>query len=357
MGLTCGHGAWQIDRQSNGSMWDSYSFQPVGQWMGYSFTDLGAEGCCRSLNALFIFMFQEHWCQTLPRHAAATVSIMAEKDQSPSSSIGAYLYSCLYTLHHSDGWNLLQTLVESSINLSRRGIIHRSTLNQEQESESPQSYDCDERQNGTDVDGAKGIPDSSYVDGISAKAVPDFRLELQGNEELNLEQFEQLGAESSDFETMEEPQGAMGGVVTSVSDQDRHWSWEDYEPEEYWDEEDTQPFVMPKPIPQPKKCSESCRKSRYCPNSKENRRLNDSPEQDCGESVPRASGLESLVETADTRRDSEDQDDFVYIPQKNGRKLFVKNISFQVGIKKDSVELNLLMTWSFTPWILTRDTP
>ena len=52
MGLTCGHGAWQIDRQSNGSMWNSYSFQPVGQWMSYSFTDLGAEGCCRSLNAL-----------------------------------------------------------------------------------------------------------------------------------------------------------------------------------------------------------------------------------------------------------------------------------------------------------------
>ena len=53
MGLTCGHGAWQIDRQSSGSMWNSYSFQPVGQWMSYSFTDLAAEGCCRSLNALF----------------------------------------------------------------------------------------------------------------------------------------------------------------------------------------------------------------------------------------------------------------------------------------------------------------
>ena len=52
MGLTLGHGAWQIDQPSNGSMWNSYSFQSVGQWMGYSFTDLGAEGCCRSLNAL-----------------------------------------------------------------------------------------------------------------------------------------------------------------------------------------------------------------------------------------------------------------------------------------------------------------
>ena len=30
------------------------SFQLVGPWMGYSFTDLGAEGCCRSLNALFM---------------------------------------------------------------------------------------------------------------------------------------------------------------------------------------------------------------------------------------------------------------------------------------------------------------
>ena len=57
MGLTCGHGAWQIDRQSSGSMWNSYSFQPVGQWMSYSFTDLGAEGCCRSLNALFKNIF------------------------------------------------------------------------------------------------------------------------------------------------------------------------------------------------------------------------------------------------------------------------------------------------------------
>ena len=52
MGLTLGHGAWQIDRPSNGSMWNSYSFQPVGQGMGYSFSDLVAEGCCRSLNAL-----------------------------------------------------------------------------------------------------------------------------------------------------------------------------------------------------------------------------------------------------------------------------------------------------------------
>ena len=41
-----------IHRPINGSIWNSYSFQPVGQLMGYSFTDLGAEGCCRSLNAL-----------------------------------------------------------------------------------------------------------------------------------------------------------------------------------------------------------------------------------------------------------------------------------------------------------------
>ena len=45
--------AWQIDRPSNWSMWNSYSFQPVALWMGCSFTDLGAEGCCCSLNALF----------------------------------------------------------------------------------------------------------------------------------------------------------------------------------------------------------------------------------------------------------------------------------------------------------------
>ena len=42
MGFLLTHSAWQIDQ-----------FQPVGPWMGYSFTDLGAEGCCRSLNALF----------------------------------------------------------------------------------------------------------------------------------------------------------------------------------------------------------------------------------------------------------------------------------------------------------------
>ena len=48
-----GHSAWQIQWPSNGSMCNSYSFQPVGPWMGYSFTDLGAEGCCRSLNTLF----------------------------------------------------------------------------------------------------------------------------------------------------------------------------------------------------------------------------------------------------------------------------------------------------------------
>ena len=54
-GIDLGHGAWQIDQPSNGSMWNSYSFHPVGQWMGYSFTDLGAEGCCRSLNALGFF--------------------------------------------------------------------------------------------------------------------------------------------------------------------------------------------------------------------------------------------------------------------------------------------------------------
>ena len=55
MGLTLGHGAWQIYRPSNGSMWNSYSFQPVGQWMGYSFTDLGAEGCC-SLSILLYWI-------------------------------------------------------------------------------------------------------------------------------------------------------------------------------------------------------------------------------------------------------------------------------------------------------------
>ena len=52
MGLLLGHSAWQIHWPSNGSMWNSYSFQPVGPSMGSSFSDLRAEGCCRSLNAL-----------------------------------------------------------------------------------------------------------------------------------------------------------------------------------------------------------------------------------------------------------------------------------------------------------------
>ena len=65
MGLTLGHGAWQIDWPSNGSMWNSYSFQPVGQWMGYSFTDQGAEGCCCSLNALLIHQWLWNDAQSL----------------------------------------------------------------------------------------------------------------------------------------------------------------------------------------------------------------------------------------------------------------------------------------------------
>ena len=42
MAFLLAHSAWQID------------FEPVGPWMGYAFTDLGAEGCCRSLNALSV---------------------------------------------------------------------------------------------------------------------------------------------------------------------------------------------------------------------------------------------------------------------------------------------------------------
>ena len=39
---------------------ETYSFQPIGPWMGYSFTDLGAEGCCCSLNALFLFHIERN---------------------------------------------------------------------------------------------------------------------------------------------------------------------------------------------------------------------------------------------------------------------------------------------------------
>ena len=62
MGLLLGYSAWQIGRPSNGSMWKSNNFQPVGPWMGYSFTDLGAEGCSRSLNALFQYRYHASGC-------------------------------------------------------------------------------------------------------------------------------------------------------------------------------------------------------------------------------------------------------------------------------------------------------
>ena len=59
-GLVLGPQCMAKNPPSNGSMWNSYSFQPVGPWMGYSFTDLGAEGCCRSLNVLFTMFPSYH---------------------------------------------------------------------------------------------------------------------------------------------------------------------------------------------------------------------------------------------------------------------------------------------------------
>ena len=44
MGLLFGHGAWQILWPNNRSMWNSYSFQRVGPWLGDLFPDIGAEG-------------------------------------------------------------------------------------------------------------------------------------------------------------------------------------------------------------------------------------------------------------------------------------------------------------------------
>ena len=92
IGLTLGHGAWQIDRPSNGSMWNSYSFQPVGQWMGYSFTDLGVEGCCRSLNALFvnIAVFScDQAALRIPLSVCPSVHLSVSLSVTPSS-----LWSC-----------------------------------------------------------------------------------------------------------------------------------------------------------------------------------------------------------------------------------------------------------------------
>ena len=57
MDLLLAHNAWQIDRPSYVSMLNSYSFQSVGHWMGYSFTNLGAEGCCLSQSTLLSLSF------------------------------------------------------------------------------------------------------------------------------------------------------------------------------------------------------------------------------------------------------------------------------------------------------------
>ena len=49
-------------------MWNSYSFQPVGQWIGYYLTDLGAEECCRSLNPLLqsvVSIADAVWCSVV----------------------------------------------------------------------------------------------------------------------------------------------------------------------------------------------------------------------------------------------------------------------------------------------------
>ena len=54
MGLLSGHITWQIYWLSNGSMWNCYSLQPLGPWMGCPFTDLGAKECYLSINALFL---------------------------------------------------------------------------------------------------------------------------------------------------------------------------------------------------------------------------------------------------------------------------------------------------------------
>ena len=42
-------------------MWNCYSFQPVGPCMDCPFSDLGAEGCCRSLNALLTIIVVVTW--------------------------------------------------------------------------------------------------------------------------------------------------------------------------------------------------------------------------------------------------------------------------------------------------------
>ena len=52
---TCnmGYSTYQIHWPSNGLMQNYYTFQSVGPLMDCPFSDLWAEGCCHSLNALF----------------------------------------------------------------------------------------------------------------------------------------------------------------------------------------------------------------------------------------------------------------------------------------------------------------
>ena len=60
MGFLLGHSAWQKHWPSNGSMWNCYSFQPVSPWMGCPLTDLGAEECCHSPNALLQLIYNRY---------------------------------------------------------------------------------------------------------------------------------------------------------------------------------------------------------------------------------------------------------------------------------------------------------
>ena len=108
MGLTLGHGAWQIDRPSNGSMWNSYNFQSIGQWMGYSFTDLGAEGCCRFLNALLFFSLFLSFLKLIMACRLCVIYVREDND----SSVQAIIIRLIWTI-----WTSLSAVRERPLNL------------------------------------------------------------------------------------------------------------------------------------------------------------------------------------------------------------------------------------------------
>ena len=96
----CSWATVQKDQPSNGSMGNSYSFQPIGPWMGYSFTDLGAEGCCRSLNALFTQHHASTSSSVAPQQAPCGFTKYTNINESTTTQPDISVISEVHSLQH-----------------------------------------------------------------------------------------------------------------------------------------------------------------------------------------------------------------------------------------------------------------